>query len=295
MPFGLNPALPLGSIPADISKLGGTAIAEYNAGLTALSTGAVGFGATALNDIKAATGTVQTQLSGLATGLTGGDLAGTAAAVKTAVEGDIGALIACGSKYGTAATTAWASANKLFDNATAAAGTAIDKLSTLNGDQLAGLILDPLGTLARNAAGAALGKLNELAAPALAAIDTLAKSVKAAISFVNSLPGLVSGIQKGAAFSNTVNRQTVDAAMDRVIGSDLIKSPAYELPSATGLGIAADIAKAKAFLAQTQSTVGAVVGQAQAIAGQAQAIVGQATNAANNVVTAANNAKNLFG
>jgi hypothetical protein len=142
--------------------------------------------------------------------------------------------------------------------------------------------------LAKNAAGEALGKLNTLAAPALAAIDTLAKSVKSAISFVNSLPGLISGIQKGAAFNNTVNRQTLDAAVDRVIGSDLIKSPSYELPSATSLGIAADIAKAKAFLAQTQSTVGAVVGQAQAIAGQA-------TNVANNVTTAANNAKNLFG
>ena len=288
MPFGINPSLPLGSIPTDISKLGGTAVAQYNAGLTALSTGAVGFGTTALNDIKAATGTVQTQLSGLATGLTGGDLAGTAAAVKTAVDGDIGALMACGSKYGTEATAAWASANKLFDSTTSAAGTVIDKLSTLNGDQLAGLILDPLGTLAKNAAGVALGKLNTLAAPALAAIDTLAKSVKSAISFVNSLPGLVSGIQKGAAFNNTVDRKTIDAAMDRVIGSDLIKSPAYELPSATSLGIAADIAKAKALLAQTQATVGAVVGQAQVIAGQA-------TSAANNVVTAANNTKNLFG
>ena len=288
MPFGLNPSLPLGSIPTDISKLGGTAVAQYNAGLTALSTGAVGFGTTALNDIKAATGTVQTQLSGLATGLTGGDLAGTAAAVKTAVDGDIGALMACGSKYGTEATAAWASANKLFDSTTSAAGTVIDKLSTLNGDQLAGLILDPLGTLAKNAAGVALGKLNTLAAPALAAIDTLAKSVKSAISFVNSLPGLVSGIQKGAAFNNTVDRKTIDAAMDRVIGSDLIKSPAYELPSATSLGIAADIAKAKALLAQTQATVGAVVGQAQVIAGQA-------TSVANNVVTAANNTKNLFG
>ena len=288
MPFGLNPSLPLGSIPTDISKLGGTAVAQYNAGLTALSSGAVGFGATALGDIKAATGTAQTQLSGLATGLTGGDLAGTAAAVKTAVDGDIGALMACGSKYGTEATAAWASANKLFDSTTSAAGTVIDKLSTLNGDQLAGLILDPLGTLAKNAAGVALGQLNALAAPALAAIDTLAKSVKSAISFVNSLPGLVSGIQKGAAFNNTVDRKTIDAAVDRVIGSDLIKSPAYELPSATSLGIAADIAKAKALLAQAQSTVGAVVGQAQAVAGQA-------TSAANNVVTAANNAKNLFG
>ena len=295
MPFGLNPSLPLGSIPTDISKLGGTAVAQYNAGLTALSSGAVGFGATALGDIKAATGTAQTQLSGLATGLTGGDLAGTAAAVKTAVDGDIGALMACGSKYGTEATAAWASANKLFDSTTSAAGTVIDKLSTLNGDQLAGLILDPLGTLAKNAAGVALGQLNALAAPALAAIDTLAKSVKSAISFVNSLPGLVSGIQKGAAFNNTVDRKTIDAAVDRVIGSDLIKSPAYELPSATSLGIAADIAKAKALLAQAQSTVGAVVGQAQAIAGQAQAVAGQATSAANNVVTAANNAKNLFG
>ena len=288
MPFGINPTIPLGSIPTDISKLGSTAVSEYTAGLNALSSGAIGFGTSALNDIKTATGAAQTQISGLATGLTGGDLAGTAAAIKTTVDGDIGALIAAGSKYGTAATAAWAQANNLYDNASATAGKAVDTLKSLNVDRLAEDALKNAGDLAtnlvKNAAGMALGKLNALAAPALAAIDTLAKSVKSAISFVNSLPGLVSGIQKGAAFNNTVNRQTVDAAMDRVIGSDLIKAPKFELPSATSLGISADIAKAKELLAQ-----------GQAVVGQAQAIAGQATSAANNVVTAANNAKNLFG
>ena len=288
MAFGLNPSIPLGSIPTDISKLGTNAVAEYTAGLNALSSGAVGFGTSALNDIKTATGVAQTQISGLATGLTGGDLASTAAAIKTTVDGDIGALMAAGSKYGTAATAAWAQANNLYDNASATAGKAVDTLKSINVDRLAEDALKNVGDLAtnfaKNAAGAALGQLNSLAAPALAAIDTLAKSVKSAISFVNSLPGLVSGIQKGAAFNNTVNRQTVDAAMDRVIGSDLIKSPKFELPSATSLGISADITKAKELLAQ-----------GQAVVGQAQTIAGQATSAANNVLTSVNTAKNLFG
>jgi hypothetical protein len=288
MPFGINPAIPLGSIPTDISKLGSNAVSEYTAGLNALSSGAVGFGTSALNDIKSATGAAQSQLSGLATGLTGGDLAGTAAAIKTTVDGDIGALMAAGSKYGTAATAAWAQANNLYDNASATAGKAVDTLKSINVDRLAEDALKSAGDLAtnfaKNAAGAALGQLNALAAPALAAIDTLAKSVKSAISFVNSLAGLVSGIQKGAAFTNTVDRQTLNAAMDRVIGSDLIKSPKFELPSATSLGISADIAKAKELLAQ-----------GQAVVGQAQAVASQATSVTNNVLTSVNTAKNLFG
>lgn len=288
MPFGLNPSIPLGSIPTDISKLGGNAVAEYTAGLNALSSGAVGFNTTALNDIKSATGAAQTQLSGLASGLTGGDLAGTAAAIKTTVEGDIGALVAAGSKYGTAATAAWAQANNLYDNAGTIAGNALTTLKSVNVDRIAEDALKNAGDLAtnfaKNAAGMALGQLNTLAAPALAAIDTLAKSVKSAISFVNSLPGLVSGIQKGAAFSNTVNRKTLDAATERIIGSDLIKAPQYELPSATSLGISADIAKAKELLAQ-----------GQAVVGQAQAVAGQATSATNNVLTSVNSTRNLFG
>lgn len=292
MAFGLNPTLPIGSIPTDISKLGSTAVSEYTAGLNALSSGAIGFGTTALNDIKSATGAAQTQLSGLATGLTGGDLAGTAAAIKTTVDGDIGALMAAGSKYGTAATAAWAQANNLYDNASATAGKAVDTLKSINVDRLSEDALnsakDLAGNLAKNAAGMALGQLNALAAPALAAIDTLAKSVKSAISFVNSLPGLISGVQKGAAFSNTVNRKTLDAAVDRVIGSDLIKGPQYELPSATSLGISADIAKAKEILSKTQSTISGAVGEAQAI-------VGQASGVANNLTSSANSVKNLFG
>ena len=288
MAFGLNPSIPLGSIPTDISKLGGNAVAEYTAGLNALSSGAVGFGTNALNDIKSATGAAQSQISGLATGLSGGDLAGTAAAIKTTVDGDIGALIAAGSKYGTAATAAWAQANKLYDNAGNIAADGLKTLKSVNVDRIAEDALKNAGdlatNLAKNAAGMALGKLNTLAGPALAAIDTLAKSVKSAIAFVNSLPGLVSGIQKGAAFTNTVNRKTLDAATDRIIGSDLIKAPQYELPSATSLGISADIAKAKELLAQ-----------GQAVVGQAQAVVGQATGAANNVLTSVNNTKNLFG
>lgn len=288
MAFGLNPSIPLGSIPTDISKLGGNAVAEYTAGLNALSSGAVGFGTTALNDFKSATGAAQAQLSGLATGLAGGDLAGTAAAIKTTVDGDIGALMAAGSKYGTAATAAWAQANKLYDNASETAGKAVDTLKSINVDRIAEDALKNVGdlatNLAKNAAGMALGQLNTLAAPALAAIDTLAKSVKSAIAFVNGLPGLVSGVQKGAAFTNTVNRKTVDAAVDRVIGSDLIKAPSYELPSATSLGQSADIAKAKALLAQ-----------GQALVGQAQAVAGQATSVTNNLLTSANSARNLFG
>ena len=65
---------------------------------------------------------------------------------------------------------------------------------------------------------------------------------------------MVSGVQPAAGFTNTVDRATLDAAVTRVIGSPLIPTPTFELPSASSLGTVADINAAKSLLAQAQST-----------------------------------------
>jgi hypothetical protein len=64
---------------------------------------------------------------------------------------------------------------------------------------------------------------------------------------------LISRIQPAAAFSNTVNRSTLDAAVIRVIGSSLIAPPMYALPSIKSLGISADISAATRILSQAQA------------------------------------------
>ena len=64
---------------------------------------------------------------------------------------------------------------------------------------------------------------------------------------------MIAGIQPAAAFSNTVNRSTLDAAVVRVIGSSLINPPMYAMPSVSSLGVSADIGAATRILSQTQS------------------------------------------
>lgn len=268
-----------GDIPVQISNLGANAVAAFQAGLGSLSSGAVGFSTSTLDSIKTATGDATTQLSGLATGLAQSTEAAAAAAnnIATTLQGDIGALMLNGSKFGTALTAGWAAADQ-----------AVSSLSSLSGDQLTGLILDPVGTLTKNAVGAvtdiangAIDGAKALVGDAKAQLDSLGKAAQSAINFVETtLSGLVAGVQKAAGFTNTVNRATVDAAVTRIIGADKISTPTFELPSIESLGISADISQAKSILSRAQSV--------------ASNLYGQATNAANNAVSAVSSIGNFL-
>lgn len=222
----------LGDVPLDVQNLGLDAVASYTSSLSSLSTGAVGFATSTLNNITASTGTSVSQLSGLASGLTGGNVAGTFASISSTVSGDIGALITTGSKYGTDLATAWA------DSAT----------STLTS------IGSNLGSLASGATDAAKTAFNTAQTTLTNGIDSLAKASQFSVNFSDfSLSSMVAGVQSAAGFTNTVDRATVDAAVTRVIGSALITPPTYELPSINSLGTIADISTAKNFLAQAQA------------------------------------------
>lgn len=78
------------------------------------------------------------------------------------------------------------------------------------------------------------------------------------IGSISSLLGgsgdLVSGTQVAGGYNNTVNRQTVDAAFSRILGSSKIPLPTYEYPSLPSASSRLDIAQAKAFLQNIQST-----------------------------------------
>jgi hypothetical protein len=60
-----------------------------------------------------------------------------------------------------------------------------------------------------------------------------------------SSDSLVSATKVAAGFSNTVNRQTVDAAVTRLLGNAKIPTPSFEFPSALTAGINADILQAQ--------------------------------------------------
>ena len=267
----INTAVTTGTVPAGISNLGADAVASFNAGLSSLSSGAVGFNTSMLANIQTATGNDVNQITGLASGLTGGNVASAVSSITTAVNADIGALIANGSKYGDAATALWAQKENLISDVGNNINNAAGGLSTA--------ALNAATNLTDSVTDAATG----LAGSVTSLLNDLGKSVQSAINFAdNTLSGLVSGEQPAAGFTNTVNRSTLDAAVVRVIGADKISPPTYEIPSAESLGVSADIAQAKAFLAQAQSAVSGAIGQVQSAA------TGLANQAQSSV-------KNLFG
>jgi hypothetical protein len=207
---------PVGTVPNSVQDLGSESSAIYSYGLSALASGAVGFT------------TDPGQVSGLSSVLTG-SAAGIAATLASNVKGDVGALMAIGSTYGVSLATSWASGQSITPT-----------LMSLGA--LAGSLVPIPPALAK------------ISAQVNTAVNTIAKAAQFASNFSSfSLSGLISGIQPAAAFSNTVNRATLDGAVNRIIGSSLISPPMYQMPSIQSLGIAADIGSAKKILSQAQT------------------------------------------
>ena len=239
---------PIGAVNASVQKLGTTATSIYNSGLTSLSSGAVGF------DLNSASGSIK-QLSGLA-----GSATGTVNAISSAVNSDIGALVNTASKYGTAVTATWAQGTAAISNLGSNVTGAVDNISTSGLTNLGQSISSGLTNLnvnslnlgsLTNSLGPLKGSLGALGASLTSGMDILAKASQFSVNFADfSLSSLVSSVQPAAAFSDTVDRNTIDAAVTRVIGASKVTSPIYGLPSATSLGITADITQAQSILAQ---------------------------------------------
>ena len=97
------------------------------------------------------------------------------------------------------------------------------------------------------------------------------------------MSSLISSVQPAAAFNHTVNRATVDAAVNRIIGSEKISAPVYDLPSFESLGISADIAQAKSLLAQGQAAATNIGNQVVNIQTQATAALNTAQTQATRI------------
>lgn len=265
-----------------------------NGGLLATTTGAVN------NLLRSNLGSLA---SGAFNNLVSGNLQNTinfssiAAGLKNQVSGDVGALIVNASKFGSAATSAWAKSGNITNIANLA-GIGIDKtvatLGSLNVGALTGQLptLSPLSLDKLNANLNVFGKASQFATnfsvPTLSLpnLSNLSLPSLPNLPSINSLfasgGDLVSGTRVAAAFSNTVNRKTVDAAVTRILGSSKIPTPQFELPSVNSLANKLDIAQAQNILSNLRGQAQSAIGQAQSLIqsarGQAQSLAQSAVN-----------------
>lgn len=112
-------------------------------------------------------------------------------------------------------------------------GVVTNALGSLSG--ITAGTLGSLGTQAKNLIGSLTGSLNSFGKMSQFSVDFS----------VFSTDSIVSPTKVAAAYSNTVNRQTVDAAVTRILGNPKIPTPSFEFPSELTAGINADIAQAQ--------------------------------------------------
>ena len=176
------------------------------------------------------------------------------------------------SKYGALATVAWsqlAGANISGIAGSLGLNGSVNFNSLSAGVQgaLGGLNLNSIGsgiesgitgaiTNVTNLASGALSSVTALGSQMLSKLDSLGKAGQFSVDFANNnLGGATSGQQPAAGFTNTVNRASIDAATVRIIGSNKIPPPSYEVPDEESLGEQADISQAQSILQQSNTAL----------------------------------------
>lgn len=219
------------------------------------------------------------------------------------VNGAVGGLIANASQFGAPVTALWAQGSGALNSALSISTSASNLANTLGATGLASNITGLASGVSGLASGAlsaatgaisgAVGELTSMASTALSGVQSQAQELLASLggnldifgkmsSFsidfsLFSSDSLVSATKVAAGFSNTVNRNTVDAAVTRILGNPKIPAPTFEYPSLASLGSALDISFAKNAL---QSLTG--------VASQIQGTVAQAQQLATNVQSTVN-------
>jgi len=186
--------------------------------------------------------------------------AGATAAANQLVKESVGAVVNNAAQFTAPVAAAWAQGSALLNSTL---GSAQGVLNSAVG-QAQGLLTGAIGG-AQGYATNALGSLSGLATGALGSLGTQAQALLGnlggsldifgkmssfSVDFsLFSSDSLVSATKVAAGFSNTVNRQTVDAAVSRILGNPKIPTPSFEFPSALTAGINADVAQAQTKLA----------------------------------------------
>ena len=285
------------------------AVSSATAGVSTLASTIGGLSSTAQSAFSNLTsGNFATLANTNLTSLTG-QFTGVASSLTTTLAGDVGALITNASQFGTSLTGLWAGTtdlsglgNSLLGSAQGAlngitagltgglqsaaaslTGTASSLASSIGG--ISDSITASIGSLTdsaalgdlTNLAQTGLGQLSELASGALGSLTTSLNNFGsmaqfgAAFSLLSS-DSLVSAVKPAAGYLNTVNRQTVDAAMNRIIGNNRIISPTFEYPSAGATGSATDVLFAQNQLQQLTASATNIASQVSKSAQDIQAL-----------------------
>jgi hypothetical protein len=192
------------------------------------------------------------------------------ASITNAINGNIGALLVNGGKFGSVATAAWAQSSKLFVNAQGQLSSAITGVGK------------NLTQLPQSLSQLSLSQLN-ITKPLQ---DIYGKAAQFSLNFSSSnlfggAGDLISGTQLAAGFKNTINRATVDSAVGRILGNPKIPAPTF-IPALPGVG--SDILQAQNILQGIQGRIGAIGGQVTNVTAQARNISAQ-TQATFNRIT----------
>lgn len=183
-------------------------------------------------------------------------LATSAASIANGVNGAIGGLIANASQFGAPVTALWAQGSGLLNSTLGSvSGLANNALGTVSGlassavGQLTGAVSGVIGGVTSQVSGLVSGALSsvtgqaqELLSSLGGNLDIFGKMGSFSIDFsLFSSDSLVSATKAAAGYSNTVNRQTVDAAVQRILGNAKIPTPKFEYPSLGSINLGADI------------------------------------------------------
>jgi hypothetical protein len=128
------------------------------------------------------------------------------------------------------------------------------------------------------------------------AMDNVGKMGDYAVKFAkDKVSGLVSNVKSAAGFTNTVNRATLDTAVDKIIGAPNITPPKFTMPNSlsdlTDVKYAQNmLSQAKSTISQVQGEVGTRIASAQNLAGEVQGQVSQVTGT---ITSAANQATGI--
>ena len=197
------------------------------------------------------------------------------AAANQLVKESVGAVVNNAAQFTAPVAAAWAQGSALLNSTLGSAQGVLNSAlgeaqglltGAIGGAQ--GLLTGALGS-AQGYATNALGSLSGLATGALGSLGTQAQALLGnlggsldifgkmssfSVDFsLFSSDSLVSATKVAAGFSNTVNRQTVDAAVTRLLGNAKIPTPSFEFPSALTAGINADILQAQKKLSELKT------------------------------------------
>ena len=149
----------------------------------------------------------------------------------------------------------------------------LDKLSNLKLSDLpsaSDLLAKAQGQISGQASalvGQLKGQVSALAGQAEAqAKALLAQAESQANALFTQADSLVADVKKAAAFTNTVDRASVDVAFTKILGSAKIPTPNFGTPDSASIAAALDISKAQAALKNLQGQGATLLGQAQGVA-----------------------------